>query len=81
MEKYLLQSQKFITNWAAFLYYKVGQIVLQSGAAGYQIFQQLAIYKYFSYYKVGQVLLQSGAGITNWGIITKWCITILLSYN
>ena len=22
-----------------------------------------------------QVLLQSGAGITNWGIITKWCIT------
>ena len=61
MSKYLLQSGAafVITKWGK-LYYKVGQ---------------LAIYKYFSYYKVGQVLLQSGAGITNWGIITKWCIT------
>ena len=55
----------FITKWGK-LYYKVGQ---------------LAIYKYFSYYKVGQVLLQSGAGITKWGIITKWCITTKLSFN
>ena len=39
-------SQKFITKWGSFFYYKVGQ-----------------------------VLLQSGAGITKWGIITKWCIT------
>ena len=55
----------------AFFYYKVRQTVLQSGAG--------SITKWSRYYKVGQVLLQSGAGITKWGIITKWCITILKS--
>ena len=42
-------------------------LLLQSGAG--------SITKWSRYYKVGQVLLQSGAGITKWGIITKWCIT------
>ena len=43
-------------------------LLLQSGAG--------SITKWSRYYKVGQVLLQSGAGITKWGIITKWCITV-----
>ena len=49
--------------------------MLQSGAA--LLLQTRAGYitKWIRYYKVGQVLLQSGAGITKWGIITKWCIT------
>ena len=65
---------------AAFFYYKVSQTVLQRGEAlyykvGHVLLQSGAC----MYYKVGQVLLQSGAGITKWGIITKWCITTFLS--
>ena len=48
-----------LQSWAALL--------LQSGAG--------SITKWSRYYKVGQVLLPSGAGITKWGVITKWCIT------
>ena len=44
-----------------------GEAQIQSGAG--------SITKWSRYYKVRQVLLQSGAGITKWGIITKWCIT------
>ena len=68
--KYLLQSESKV-------YYKVGQLffITKWGKLCYKV-GQLAIYKYFSYYKVGQVLLQSGAGITKWGIITKWCMTV-----
>ena len=49
--------------------------MLQSGAALLLQSEAGSITKWSRYYKVGQVLLQSGAGITKWGIITKWCIT------
>ena len=61
----------------AFFYYKVRQTVLQSGAALLLQSGAGSITKWSRYYKVGQVLLQSGAGITKWGIITKWCITVV----
>ena len=55
-------------------YYKVGQKLLQSGAALIITKRGKIYYKVgqLFYYKVGQDLLQSGAGITKWGnVITK----------
>ena len=40
-------------------YYKVGQVLLQSGIA-------------FLYYKAGQVVLKSSTGITKWGSYYKY---------
>ena len=58
-----------ITKWGK-CYYKVGQLFLLQSEAN-------CVTKWGSSFiiKVGQILLQSGAGITKWGIITKWCIT------
>ena len=64
----------FITKWGSFFYYKVGQNLLQSGAAFLLQSGAGFITKWGSYYKVGQFyykvgqLLQSGAIITKWGI-------------
>ena len=71
-------GKHILQNGAAFFYYKVRQTVLQSGAALLLQSGAGSITKWSRYCKVGQVLLQSGAGITKWGIITKWCITVLL---
>ena len=57
-------------------YYKVRQTVLQSGEDLLLQSGAGSITNWSRYYKVGQVLLQSGAGITKWGIITKWCIAL-----
>ena len=55
--------------------------MLQSGAALLLQSETGSITKWSRYYKVGQVLLQSGAGITKWGIVTKWCITTAPNFN
>ena len=68
-------GKRLLQSGAAFFYYKVRQTVLQSGGAVLLQNGASSITKWSRYYKVGQVLLQSGAGITKWGIITKWCIT------
>ena len=62
------------------IYYKMGQLfLLQSEANCVTKWGSSFITKWGRfYYKVGQVLLQSGAGITKWGIITKWCITMFI---
>ena len=71
------------------MYYKLGNLVLQTGSASLlQIGGSFVTY-WGSYYKLGQPLLQNRAAITNWGkiyyklgqvlqiraIITNWRIT------
>ena len=57
----------------ALFYYKLGQILLQIGAAALlQIGASVATNR-VSYYKLGQPLLQNRAAITNWAkFITNW---------
>ena len=86
-----------ITNWgklvlqigAAWFYYKLGQTLLQTGAASLLQIRASVVTNWGSYYKLGQPLLQNRAAITNWGkiyyklgqvlqiraIITNWGIT------
>ena len=93
------QQQKYmcITNWgkfvlqiwAALFYYKLGQTVLQVGAASLLQIGTSIVANWGSYYKLGQPLLENGVAFTNWGniyyklgqvlqiraIITSWGIT------
>ena len=95
------QQQKYmcITNWgrfvlqiwAALFYYKLGQTLLQIGAASLLQIGASVVTNCSSCYILGQPLLQNKAGITNWGniyyklgqvlkiraIITNWGITNL----
>ena len=59
---------RFITNWGSYFYYKLGQLLLQIGAAWLlQIRASFITNQGNRYYKLGQ-LLQIGAIMTNSGI-------------
>ena len=74
---------------AALFYYKLGQTLLQIGAASLLQIRASVVTNWGSYYKLGQPLLQNRAAITNWckiyyklgqvvqirAIITNWGIT------
>ena len=74
---------------AALFYYKLGQTLLQIGAASLLQIRASVVTNWGSYYKLGQPLLQDKAAITNWSkmyyklgqvlqiraIITNWGIT------
>ena len=74
---------------AALFYYKLGQTLLQIGAASLLKIRASVVTNWGSYYKLGQPLLQNRAAFTNWGkmydklgqvlqiraIITNWGIT------
>ena len=71
------QQQKYvcITNWgklvlqigAALFYYKLGQTLLQIGAASLLQIRASAVTNWDSHYKLGQPLSQNRAAITNSG--------------
>ena len=69
---------------AALFYYKLGQTLLQIGAASLLQIRASVVTNWGSYYKLGQPLLQNRAAITNYGkilvqvraIITNWGITL-----
>ena len=79
---------------AALFYYKLGQTLLQIGAASLLQIRAIVVTNWGSYYKLGQPLLQNRAAIqigakciTNWGrhykfraIITNWGITTVTSF-
>ena len=52
---------------AALFYYKLGQTLLQIGAASLLQIRASVVTNWGSYYKLGQPLLQNKAAITNWG--------------
>ena len=52
---------------AALFYYKLGQTLLQIGAASLLQIRASVATNWGSYYKLGQPLLQNRAAITNWG--------------
>ena len=52
---------------AALFYYKLGQTLLQIGAASLLQIRASIVTNWGSYYKLGQTLLQSRLPITNWG--------------
>ena len=52
---------------AALFYYKLGQTLLQIGAALLLQIRASVVTNWGSYYKLGQALLQNRAAITNWG--------------
>ena len=58
---------------AALFYHKLGQMLLQNGAASLLQIRASVVTNWGSYYKIGQLLqlwqnlLQIGAGITNYG--------------
>ena len=74
---------------AALFYYKLGQTLLQIGAASFLQNGASIVTNWGTYYKLGQPLLQNRAAITNWckiyyklgqvvqirAIITNWGIT------
>ena len=76
--------------WAALFYYKLGQTLLQIGAASLLQIRESAVTNWGSYYKLGQPLLQNRAAITNWdkmhyilgqvlqitAVIENWDITV-----
>ena len=51
---------------AALFYYKLGQTLLQIGAASLLQIGASVVTNWGCYYKLGQPLLQNRAGITNW---------------
>ena len=51
---------------AALFYYKLGQTLLQIGAASLLQIRASVVTNWGSYYKLGQLLLQNRAAITNW---------------
>ena len=73
----------------ALFYYKLGQRLLQIGAASLLQIRASFVINWGGYYKFGQPLLQNRGAITNWGkmyyklgqilkiraIITNWSIT------
>ena len=52
---------------AALFYYKLGQTLLQIGAASLLQIGANVVTSWGSYYKLGQPLLQNRPAITNWG--------------
>ena len=52
---------------AALFYYKLGQTLLQIGAASFLQSGASVVTNWGCYYKLGQPLLQNTAAITNWG--------------
>ena len=52
---------------AALFYYKLGQTLLQIGAASLLQIWASVVTNWGSYYKLGQSLLQNRTAITNWG--------------
>ena len=76
---------------AALFYSKIGQTLLQIGAASLLQIRASIVTNWGSYNKLGQPLLQNKAAITNWGkmycklgqvlqvrtIITNWGITVM----
>ena len=56
---------------AALFYYKLGQTLLQIGAASLLQIGASAVANWGSYYKLGQPLLQNRVIITNWGSYYK----------
>ena len=52
---------------AALFYYKLGQTLLQIGAASFLQIEASVVTNCGSYYKLVQPLLQNRAAITNWG--------------
>ena len=52
---------------AALFYYKLGQTLLQIGAASLLQIRASVVTNWDSYYKLEQPLLQNRAAITNWG--------------
>ena len=56
---------------AALFYYKLGQTLLQIGAASLLQIRASVATNWGSYYKLGQPLLQNWAAITNWGKISS----------
>ena len=54
---------------AALFYYKLGQTLLQTGAASLLQIRASVVTNWDSYYKLGQPLLQNRTAITNWGKI------------
>ena len=76
---------------AALFYYKLGQTLLQIGAASLLQIRASVITNWDRNYKLGQPLLQNRTAITNWGkmyyklgqalqiraIITNWGITVV----
>ena len=75
---------------AALSYYKLGQTLLQIGAASLLQIRASVVTNWGSYYKLGQPLLQNRAAITNWdkmhyilgqvlqirAVIENWDITV-----
>ena len=71
-------------------YYKLGQTLLQIGAASLLQIRASVVSNWGSYYKLGQPLLQNRAAITNWdkmhyilgqvlqirAVIENWDITV-----
>ena len=58
---------------APLFYYKLGQTLLEIGAASLLQIRASLIINWGSYYKLGQALLQNRAAITNWAkCITNW---------
>ena len=86
---YYKLGQACVTIWGSFVCYKLGQTLLQIGAASLLQIGASVVTNWDSYYKLGQPLLQNRAAITNWGkmyyrlgqvlqirvIITNWGIT------
>ena len=76
---------------AALFYYKLGQTLLQIGAASLLQIRASVVTNWGSYYRLGQPLLQNRVAITNWdkfcyklgqvlqirAIIRNWGITIV----
>ena len=86
---YYKLGQACVTNWGSFFDYKLGQTLLQIGAASLLQIGANVVTNWGSYYKLGQPLLQNNAAITNWdkicdklgqllqirAIVTNWDIT------
>ena len=80
---------------AALFYYKLGQTLLQIGAASLLQIRASVVTNWGSYYKLGQPLLQNRAAITNWGkmyykleqvlqiraIVTNWGTTTITVFS
>ena len=54
---------------AALFYYKLGQTLLQIGAASLLQIEADVVTNWGSYYKLGRPLLQNRTAVTNWGKI------------
>ena len=62
---YYKLGQACVTNWASLFYYKLGQMLLQIGAASLFQIRASVVTNWGSYYKLGQPLLRNRAAITN----------------